>query len=201
MPGARAGDLMIAPTIAPKEHASRIESLQSDMMPLMKQFHIPSLHRTIELWDRHIRESPAYPRILIATAFLGTFGTVRTITHGIRGGWLPVHNLQIGPPGKRIHIHHYFWGIATTLLICYIQLGFAPKRGRNEMSVFYGIALGLILDEYALLLNLTDDYWEKQGRESIDAVAVAGSIVTISASASPFLRALIAETQRHEHEA
>lgn len=49
--------------------------------------------------------------------------------------------------------------------------------------------------------NLTDDYWEKQGRESIDAVAVAGSIVTISASASPFLRALIAETQRHEHEA
>jgi hypothetical protein len=34
-------------------------------------------------------------------------------------------------------------------------------------------------DEFALWLDLHDDYWDKQGRKSIDAVALFGGLLTI----------------------
>jgi hypothetical protein len=42
--------------------------------------------------------------------------------------------------------------------------------------VFFGIGMGLALDEFALWLDLKDVYWEQQGRKSIDAVIIAATI-------------------------
>jgi len=42
------------------------------------------------------------------------------------------------------------------------------------------MASALTLDEFALWLNLQDDYWTKQGRESIDAVVVFGSLLFLA---------------------
>jgi hypothetical protein len=36
--------------------------------------------------------------------------------------------------------------------------------------VLFGLGAGLTLDEFALLLDLGDVYWAKEGRSSIDAV-------------------------------
>ena len=41
----------------------------------------------------------------------------------------------------------------------------------------YGVAAALTLDEFALWLDLQDDYWDKQGRKSIDAVAIFGGLL------------------------
>jgi hypothetical protein len=38
----------------------------------------------------------------------------------------------------------------------------------------------LTLDEFALWLNLADYYWTKQGRESIDAVVIFGSMLALA---------------------
>jgi len=46
--------------------------------------------------------------------------------------------------------------------------------------VLFGVGLGLTLDEFALWLNLQDVYWSPKGRESIDAVIVAGCLLTIA---------------------
>jgi hypothetical protein len=43
----------------------------------------------------------------------------------------------------------------------------------------YGIAAALTLDEFALWLDLHDDYWDKAGRKSIDAVAIFGGLLAI----------------------
>ncbi len=43
----------------------------------------------------------------------------------------------------------------------------------------YGIAAALTLDEFALWLDLKDDYWDKEGRKSIDAVALFGGLMGI----------------------
>ena len=40
-------------------------------------------------------------------------------------------------------------------------------------------AAALTLDEFALWLDLHDDYWDKQGRKSIDAVAYFGGLLTM----------------------
>lgn len=58
------------------------------------------------------------------------------------------------------------------------------------MAVCYGAGLALIVDEFALLLDLRDVYWARQGRISIDlgvgGIAVAGSCF----AALPMLRRL-----------
>ncbi|MGI8559233.1 MAG: hypothetical protein ACR2ND_13185 [Solirubrobacteraceae bacterium] len=47
--------------------------------------------------------------------------------------------------------------------------------------MLYGAGFALTLDEFALWLNLEDDYWTDKGRESIDAVVVFGSLLGLSA--------------------
>jgi hypothetical protein len=48
-------------------------------------------------------------------------------------------------------------------------------------ATLFGIGAALVLDEYALILHLSDVYWEEDGRTSVDAVfaavAVAGLLI------------------------
>jgi hypothetical protein len=52
-------------------------------------------------------------------------------------------------------------------------------RRHPAVAVSYGSGLALIMDEFALLVDLKDVYWAKQGRISIDVgvggIALAGS--------------------------
>ena len=54
----------------------------------------------------------------------------------------------------------------------------------------YGIASALTLDEFALWLDLKDDYWDKQGRKSIDAVALFGGLLTMGVAGRSALKEL-----------
>jgi hypothetical protein len=54
------------------------------------------------------------------------------------------------------------------------------------MSILYGVGAALTLDEFALWLNLQADvYWTRQGRSSIDAVILFGSLLMIGAWGAP----------------
>jgi hypothetical protein len=55
----------------------------------------------------------------------------------------------------------------------------------------YGAGAALTLDEFALWLNLADDYWTKQGRESIDAVALFGSLLVLSVLGGGFFKEVL----------
>ena len=55
----------------------------------------------------------------------------------------------------------------------------------------FGSGAALTLDEFALWLNLADDYWNKQGRESIDAVVLFGSLLSVSVLGKGFFRELL----------
>jgi hypothetical protein len=48
----------------------------------------------------------------------------------------------------------------------------------------------LTLDEFALWLNLRDVYWAREGRESIDAVILFGSLLLVGFWGGPFFHAL-----------
>ena len=58
------------------------------------------------------------------------------------------------------------------------------------MSFLYGMGAALTLDEFALWLNLQDVYWERQGRESIDAVLLFGALLGIGITGGRFLGAV-----------
>jgi len=123
-------------------------------------------------------------------AFSATFGAVRGITYSIRAGRGPFRNLQVG--GE--HLHHYMWGIGMLAGIGAIAVRGEDRHRRHPaVALSYGAALALIIDEFALLLDLKDVYWAKEGRISID-LGIGGSAVTGSyLAARPVLRRLAAD--------
>lgn len=120
-------------------------------------------------------------------AFTGTFTAVRGITYSIREGRGPFRNLSLG--GE--HLHHYMWGIGMLAGVGAIAVrGEDRTRRHPAVALTYGAALALIVDEFALLLDLKDVYWAKQGRISID-LGIGGSAVAGSYfAARPILRRL-----------
>jgi hypothetical protein len=124
-------------------------------------------------------------------AFLMTFATVRGITHAIRAERGPFKNIT--PGGK--HIHHMTFGIAGLLTVGYLwmlEIGVTEERRASRVtSSLYGSGAALTLDEFALWLNLADVYWAKQGRESIDAVVLFGSLLSLSVLGKGFFAELL----------
>lgn len=122
----------------------------------------------------------------ILTSFLVTFTGVRVITHGIRGDWLPLKNIQLGGrKGDRpLHIHHLVWGILLLTGSGYGALLGSELTWRRRLAPVYGAAVALTFDEFALWLRLEDDYWSSGGRTSVDAIIVLGGLLGL-AVASP----------------
>jgi hypothetical protein len=126
-------------------------------------------------------------------AFTGTFAGLRALTFSIRAGKGPFRNISVG--GE--HLHHYMWGIALLSGVGAVAVrGDEPQRRHPAVAVSYGTGNALIVDEFALLLDLKDVYWAKQGRISIDVgvgtIALAGSYF----AALPVLRRLRRDRQQ-----
>jgi hypothetical protein len=139
-------------------------------------------------------------RLIGAVTFAVTFALTRTITHAIRAGRGPFRNVT---PGGR-HIHHMTFGITGLLAVGYawlneVGVGGSPLASRAT-AVVYGAGAALTLDEFALWLNLEDDYWTSEGRESIDAVVVFGSLLAVAASGHRLARELSGLARRLLHE-
>jgi hypothetical protein len=59
------------------------------------------------------------------------------------------------------------------------------------MAVSYGVGAALTLDEFSLWLSLDPNaYWSHEGRLSIDAVILFGSLLASGAWGAPFFRGL-----------
>jgi len=156
----------------------------------------PSSYRAPErdlraLYDKYFCDRRKERQLFSTGSFFVTFATVRGITHAIRAGRGPFKNIT---PGGR-HIHHMTFGIAGLLTVGYLwllEIGTNEQRLASRItSVAFGSGAALTLDEFALWLNLADDYWNKQGRESIDAVVLFGSLLSVSALGKGFFQELV----------
>jgi hypothetical protein len=139
-----------------------------------------------------IPDRPRQRMFVASVAFFITFVGVRAIVMMIRAHVGPFNWVTVG--GR--HIHHLVWGILILLLVGY---GWLLDLGRSHsplsiffsrlMSVSYGVGAALTLDEFALWLNLEPDaYWTREGRISIDAVIIFGSLLGVGAWGAPFFR-------------
>lgn len=120
-------------------------------------------------------------------AFTGTFAVVRAITYSIKEGRGPLRNISAGGT----HLHHYLWGILTVSAVGGVALRGEERARRHPVVGFaYGAGLALIVDEFALLLDLEDVYWAKQGRMSVDVAVGLISVTGSALAAAPVLRRL-----------
>jgi hypothetical protein len=92
---------------------------------------------------------------------------------------------------RGIHIHHQVFGIVLMLLSGIVLVDVRPSEaGLATLATVFGVGVGLAFDEFALFLHLDDVYWRKEGRKSIDAVALVlvlnGVIAVIAGTISDF---------------
>lgn len=157
------------------------------------------LQRIRQHYQNHFGELSRERPFLASISFFLTFAIVRTITYSIHAGIGPFHNVSAG--GK--HIHHLVWGILLLLLVGYmwlLRVGSGMESSSRWMSrvtaLLYGIGAALTLDEFALWLNFADVYWERQGRESVDAVVLFGALLSIGLWGGRFFYVLGGEALR-----
>ena len=133
---------------------------------------------------------------LASVGFFVAVAVVRGITLAIHYSVGPFHDVQMH--GR--HIHHMVWGISLLLLVGYlwlVEIGTGSATSARWMgrltSILFGVAAALTLDEFALWLNLSDVYWQRQGRESYEAMALFGAVLAIGVFGGPFFRGVARE--------
>jgi hypothetical protein len=122
----------------------------------------------------------------LLTSFAATFLLVRSVTYGLRERRTvgPFRNVRVG----RRHIHHFVPGIVIAF-----AAGTGAILNRNErlepvLAVPFGIGMGLTLDESALLLDLEDVYWSREGLLSVQITLTVIAMLGALALGLRFLR-------------
>src|SRR3984957_14967415 len=144
---------------------------------------------SVLLWFEHdIIGRGRFPLLCCLIAFILTFFVTRTSVRLIRRRsstgrpprWWEPRNIHIGAK----HIHHVVVGVVMVMIsgITLVTLSVTGNEPEFTASaIVFGIGAALVLDEYALILHLSDVYWEEDGRTSVDAVfaavAVAGLLI------------------------
>jgi len=159
------------------------------------------LHRTSlgSLVHEKIADRPRRRLFLASVSFFLTFAIVRGMVFCIRHHIPPFHYIIMD--GR--HIHHLVPGILILLAVGY---GWLCEFGTGSssssifasrfMSILYGVGAALTLDEFALWLNLKDVYFVREGRSSIDAVVLFGSLLAIGGWGAPLFAAITKSTNR-----
>jgi hypothetical protein len=139
----------------------------------------------VQAFDEEVIRAGFRPAQMVLVAFLVTFGCVRLYTHSARMGRGP-GNLSVAG----VRVHHMVPGIFLLL-----GAGFIAITAEDDSLPWYlwwvlptafGVGAALVLDEFALWLNLRDVYWTEEGRRSIDAVIIAAALIAIVALGAPF---------------
>ncbi len=120
----------------------------------------------------------------LLAGFLGSFTLVRISTWGIRDRWWPFENVSVG--GR--HIHHFVPGILLSFASGTAALLTDDDALEDRLAIPMGAGMGLTFDEAALLLDLRDVYWTREGLLSVQLSLGATAILSIAILTQRMLR-------------
>ncbi|MGV1049735.1 MAG: hypothetical protein ACOYD4_14565 [Solirubrobacterales bacterium] len=120
----------------------------------------------------------------LLAGFLGSFATVRLSTWGIRDRWGPFRNVQV----RGRHIHHFVPGIVIAFGSGIVALLTDDDGLEQRLALPMGVGIGLTFDEAALLLDLRDVYWTREGLLSVQLSLGATAILSIAILTQRMLR-------------
>jgi hypothetical protein len=129
----------------------------------------------------------------LLSGFLGSFALVRLATWGIREGRGPFRNVNVG--GR--HIHHFVPGILIAFGSGIAALLVRGQRGDARAAVPMGIGMGLTFDEAALLLDMRDVYWTREGLLSVQITFATAAVL----GATILLMRILGRGERHQLDA
>lgn len=122
----------------------------------------------------------------LLSSFVGTFIAARGITYLLRNqphvG--PFRNVRVG----RRHIHHFVPGIVIAFAAGAAAILTREENLDPKLAVPFGVGMGLTLDESALLLELEDVYWTREGLLSVQITLAVTALLASLALGLRFLR-------------
>ncbi|MEO6957835.1 MAG: hypothetical protein ABI137_13915 [Antricoccus sp.] len=118
------------------------------------------------------------PVIICLGSFLVTFVVTRVITRLIRSGRGPFKN-NVTDGG--LHVHHAVPGLILLLAGAIIALAADASLFRCIAGGLVGFGAALVLDEFALILYMKDVYWSREGRASVQIVALMAMCLGLAA--------------------
>ncbi len=134
------------------------------------------------------RETPRRENALfnLLASFVVSFSAARGITYLLRRRKRvgPFRNLRIG----RRHIHHFVPGILLAFCSGAAAILTNDEEIEPRLALAFGTGMGLTLDESALLLELDDVYWSREGVLSLQITLAAMALISASVLAGRFLR-------------
>jgi hypothetical protein len=120
----------------------------------------------------------------LLAGFLGAFATVRLSTWAIRARVGPFRNVHVG--GR--HVHHFVPGILIAFGAGTFALLTDDDQLEQRLAIPMGAGIGLTFDEAALLLDLRDVYWTREGLLSVQLSLGATAILSIAILTQRMLR-------------
>ncbi len=120
----------------------------------------------------------------LLAGFLGSFALVRLSTWGIRDRWGPFRNVSF----RGRHIHHFVPGIVIAFGSGTAALLTDDDELEQRLALPMGAGIGLTFDEAALLLDLRDVYWTREGLLSVQLSLGATAILSIAILTQRMLR-------------
>jgi hypothetical protein len=150
---------------------------------------------TITVARRGLLATPHHETVLfnMLQGFLGAFALARISTWGIRSGWWPFSDFSVG--GR--HIHHFVPGIVLAFASAIAGMTTQNDGLEAAAAVPFGAGVGLTLDEAALLLDLRDVYWTREG---VLSVQVSLGVTAILAASILALRVFRRGEEKGEEE-
>ena len=141
---------------------------------------------TVEVARRGYREASTGESALfnLLSAFVISSSTVRLATFGVRQGVPLLFNVRIG----RRHIHHFVPGIVLAFASGSAALFASDPKVRETLAIPLGVGIGLTLDESALLLDLEDVYWSREGLVGVQIIFGTASLMAAAMLALRILR-------------
>ena len=133
----------------------------------------PTASIIVDFWDDQLVAHGRQYLFLVLFGLVGSFVVIRVSTRLQRSPRVPWWPGSIVSDGG-LHVHHMVFGIATMMAAGVLSFALNDVGFWYEASaLLFGIGMGLTIDEFALWLYVSDVYWAKEGRRSIDATLIA----------------------------
>ena len=128
-------------------------------------------------WHEEVVHGFKGPLLVSFVAFVLTFILTRTVTRMIRAGKGPFHNVSDGG----VHLHHSTPGVALLVAGGFGAVGAqARSPWAYVAAALVGVGASLVLDEFAMIFHLEDDYWSQEGELSVNVVTLAAACIGLA---------------------
>lgn len=134
------------------------------------------------------REMPRRENALfnLLASFAASFSLARGITYLLRSRrrFGPFRSLRIGER----HIHHFVPGILLAFGCGATAILTDNEQIEPRLALGFGTGMGLTLDESALLLELDDVYWTREGTLSVQITLAAMALISAAVLGARLVR-------------